>query len=518
MNSYNAVSDIEKHSASHVLALAVSRLYPMVRIGIGPVTKNGFFYDFELTEFPSKKDLEKIEDEANRIIQENLPFKQIILDRESARNIMLQKGQIFKSEIINSIPDEEISFFKTGDEFMDLCRGPHLVSTKYLGPIKIISAEETFWNDDKERSKLVRINGMVFKNIEDLAEYEKNQLEKEKRNFKDFSTNNGLGFFDDENFFLTQKGYSFIHNLFTEIEEKTIDESVIKYNLPIEILNEDRISQLLIKSVFKETPSYKRLPITILSRSICQNTILKDRKISSEIFTLSKFSKSNEVIFNITFLEKFISIFRESNLDFFADLKFFDLDDSLFQSVSTALQRSLISHNRIRSDEDKNILVELKVNDELGREWLFARLKIINNFSKTLSFGDKIINLGFTSINIYPYNIFAYYIENLRDKIPAKLSFDKFIIIPVSKEFETYSEEVLKRLKKQSIDAEVAYGNLSLNAKISKFEKKYTPIILVVGEKEVDNDSVSIRINDRDEGLVAVDNVKSYLDLNFFTK
>src|SRR5260221_5402666 len=160
----NNVSDQQKHSAAHVLALAVSRIYGNVKIGVGPVTKDGFYYDLDVSQDIKQIDLKKIEEEINNILQQNLKFQQIILPREEAINMLLQRGQIYKAELVKAIPDQEISFFKIGDEFIDLCRGPHVYSTNQIGLIILTGIENTHWNEDPTRPIMIRISGKVFNN------------------------------------------------------------------------------------------------------------------------------------------------------------------------------------------------------------------------------------------------------------------------------------------------------------------------------------------------------------------
>ena len=106
-------------------------------MGIGPVTKDGFYYDFDVPQEIKEVDLPKIENEINAILQEDLTFQQLVVSREEAMNLLLQRGQIYKAELIRAIPDTEISFYRTGDEFTDLCRGPHVSSTNHIGIIKL---------------------------------------------------------------------------------------------------------------------------------------------------------------------------------------------------------------------------------------------------------------------------------------------------------------------------------------------------------------------------------------------
>src|SRR5690606_7126984 len=133
-----------------------------VKVGIGPVTKDGFYYDFDLRKNITRENFKEIEEEMLKIREERIPFTQHVLTRDEAINLLLTRGQIYKVELINSIPDSEVSLYKTGEEFIDLCRGPHVDYTSEIGIPRIIKIEKVHWNNDPKRPKLLRIYGKVF--------------------------------------------------------------------------------------------------------------------------------------------------------------------------------------------------------------------------------------------------------------------------------------------------------------------------------------------------------------------
>jgi len=135
------VSNLEKmrHSASHVLAEAVLKIYPDAKLGIGPAIENGYYYDFEFAEPLEEEDLKAIEDEMKKIIKKKLPITQTFMKRKDAIKYLKDIGQDYKLELLEEIPDEQVSFFVTGDsEFVDMCRGPHVEDTGDIGPIKLL--------------------------------------------------------------------------------------------------------------------------------------------------------------------------------------------------------------------------------------------------------------------------------------------------------------------------------------------------------------------------------------------
>jgi threonyl-tRNA synthetase len=169
-----------RHTASHILAQAVKRLYPNAKLAIGPAIDNGFYYDFDIDGSFSPEDLKKIEEEMENIISEKLEIKRFELPREEAIKFMQEKGEPYKVELIEDLPEDAvISFYEQGD-FVDLCAGPHLPSTDRIKSFKLISAAGAYWRGSEKNKMLQRIYGTAFDNKKDLKEY-LNQLEEAKK-------------------------------------------------------------------------------------------------------------------------------------------------------------------------------------------------------------------------------------------------------------------------------------------------------------------------------------------------
>ncbi|NMB41087.1 MAG: threonine--tRNA ligase [Firmicutes bacterium] len=164
-------AEVYRHTASHVLAQAVKRIYDNVRLGIGPATDSGFYYDFAFTSPIGADDLEKVEEQIEQIIAEDIPLKRIELNREEALKIVKEQGENFKVELISDLPDEEtISFYRQG-EFMDLCAGPHLPSTGRLNFVKLLNLAGAYWRGDENNPMLQRIYGTAFPKKKMMKEY-----------------------------------------------------------------------------------------------------------------------------------------------------------------------------------------------------------------------------------------------------------------------------------------------------------------------------------------------------------
>lgn len=170
-----------RHTASHVLAQAVKRLFPNVKLAIGPAIDNGFYYDFDIEKNFSPEDLSKLEKEMEKIIKEDLPLERYTLPREEAIRFMEEKGEPYKVELIKDLPEgEEISFYKQGD-FVDLCAGPHLASTGKLKAIRLMSAAGAYWRGNEKNKMLQRIYGTAFPKRSELDEYITRLEEAKKR-------------------------------------------------------------------------------------------------------------------------------------------------------------------------------------------------------------------------------------------------------------------------------------------------------------------------------------------------
>ncbi len=191
--------EVIRHSAAHIMAQAISRLYPNADFGYGPATEKGFFYDVDLGDTKlTDDDLVNIEKEMRKIVKENLPIKPFILERKDAIKLMEERGAKYKVEHIGDLPeDAEISFFQQGD-YIDMCIGPHLCYTKALKAFKITQQSGAYWKNDKNNKMLTRINGVAFRTQEELDDYLKLLEEAEKRDHRKIGKEMGLFMLCDE--------------------------------------------------------------------------------------------------------------------------------------------------------------------------------------------------------------------------------------------------------------------------------------------------------------------------------
>ncbi|MDI3473151.1 MAG: threonyl-tRNA synthetase, partial [Thermotogaceae bacterium] len=191
-------TEFYRHTLSHVMAQAVLRIFgEKVKLGIGPTIENGFYYDFDIPDGIKDEDLPKIEEEMRKIIKENLKVERFELSKEEAVKLMKEKGQDYKVEIINEIPDEKVSFYKQGD-FVDLCRGPHAPTTGMVKHFKLLSVSGAYWRGDERNPMLYRIYGTAFATKEKLDEYLKFLEEAKNRDHRKLGPKLGLFFINTE--------------------------------------------------------------------------------------------------------------------------------------------------------------------------------------------------------------------------------------------------------------------------------------------------------------------------------
>ncbi|MDY6786650.1 MAG: threonine--tRNA ligase, partial [candidate division WOR-3 bacterium] len=161
--------DIYRHSASHILAMAVKRLFPKTKLGIGPAIEDGFYYDFDTDEPFSDEQLKSIEKEMKKIIKEDIPFEREELSREEARELLKENNETYKMELLEDM-EGNISVYKNND-FFDLCRGPHIPSTGYIKAVKLLHTAGAYWRGDEHNSMLSRIYGTAFSDKKSLKKY-----------------------------------------------------------------------------------------------------------------------------------------------------------------------------------------------------------------------------------------------------------------------------------------------------------------------------------------------------------
>lgn len=578
------VSNLEKmrHSASHVLAEAVLKIYPDTKLGIGPAIENGFYYDFEFSEPIEEKDLKAIEDEMKKIIKRKLQIVQTFMKRKDAIKYLKDIGQEYKLELLEEIPDEQISFFVTGDsEFVDMCRGPHVEDTGDIGPIKLLKTAGAYWRGDESKKMLTRIYGTAFENKEDLKKYLEQLEEAEQRNHRKLGKQlklyaiipeigQGLPVWLPRGYMIRRileeymldlerkNGYQHIltphinrgHLFETSGHLKFYKESMYA---PIRVEEEDYFLKPMNcpagMMVYKLEPkSYRDLPYKL-----------------GEFGTVYRFEKSGE----LHGLQR-VRGFTQNDAHLFCTPE--QLDDVLNETLNLLdIFYKDIGFDKYRfrlslSDREKNpdkyagdvekwavaeealrkVLVERKVEfEEMPGDAAFYGPKIdvqaVNVFGKEDSVSTiqldfnlpekfEITYVDSDGVEKQPFVIhraligsferfFAFLIEHHGGDFPLWLAPDQVTVIPISEKHNGYAQEILLALKNSDIRAEIDDRNKSMQAKIRDAEKLKIPYLVIIGDKEVETETVSVRSRSNKQiGLMKKQEFIDYLEEEIRTK
>ncbi len=555
--------DTLRHSASHILAQAVKRLYPGVKLGIGPAIEDGFYYDFYYPEGFTPEDLKRIEKEMRRIVKENYPFERIETSREEARRILREAGEDFKLELLEEIPEgETISFYRDGD-FIDLCRGPHVKSTGEVKAFKLLSVAGAYWRGDENRPMLQRIYGTAFENEEELKEYLRRLEEAKRRDHRRLGRELELfDFYDEigpglviwhpkgamvrsilEDFLKKEhlrRGYQLVviphimkadiwkisghydyyrENMFMfEIEGK--EYGIKPMNCPGHIM--------VYKSKIR---SYRDLPIRLFELG----TVYRYERagVLHGLLRVRGFTQDDAHIFcRADQLEEEIG----GVVDFVRDvLKVFGFEDvemeistrpdeyigseENWERATDALKKALEVRGidyRINPGEGAfyGPKIDVKLKDAIGRSWQCATIQCDFSLPERfqLEYIDKdgrphrpimIHRVVLGSIERFIGTL----IEHYAGAFPFWLAPEQVRVLPVSDRFLDYAREVARRIEeRENWRVSVDDGSETLPKKIRTAEKQKVPYMLVVGEKEQAEGKVSVRARGkRDEGVMSLE-------------
>lgn len=497
-------SDEARHSAAHVLAAAVLKKFPKAKIGIGPVTREGFYYEFDIGKKLKTKDLEEIEKEANRLRLEKVDLVQMVINREEAVTMLFQRGQIYKVELIKSIPDLDLSFYKLGD-FIDLCRGPHVKNTKELGPIKVLRVDENHWNNDPTRPLMQRIFGVVFNNEGELEDFLKTKEEEKNRKFDNVLDEINLGKSIGNSVLLNESGSAILNKIENLFDKHVLNDSFYD----IYVNNVDNLKEAfehLDSAFLSKTRNTKEFPVTLKTNAIVEDDFLSFEKQSHRTIVVKKYDLNIELFDLIELFNSTIKYFKSLMIDFKVDIYSSDKDMEFIESLSNIFKNEGISNSKIVINSSDSIRIVFKGIDVLKREWSLSSFLIEHN----IKLGD-ISNLSVVGLEINPFRIFAFELENTKGKLPKILSPNEVIVIPINKNYYTYALDVCKYIADLGYISDTDTSSKSLNRKIFLASQKSSSVQVVVGEKEMNNNSVSLRFNGDDLGLIKIEDVPEYL-------
>lgn len=551
------------HTTSHIMAQAIKRLYPEIKLAIGPSIDNGFYYDFDTEKPFSEEDLIKIEDEMKKIIKEDLPLERFELPRKEAIKFMEEKGEPYKVELINDLPEDAIiSFYKQG-EFTDLCAGPHVAKTGNIKAVKLLTSSGAYWRGNEKNKMLQRIYGISYPKASQLEEYLNMLEEAKKRDHKKLGkelelfmiTGEGPGF----PFFLP-KGmvlrnvledyWRKIHTLNGYQEVKTpvmLNEELwhrsghwdhYKDNMYTTKIDEQDFAlkpmncpggMLVYKS---KMHSYKDLPIRMgelglvhrheksgqlngLFRVRCftqddAHIFCLPEQIESEIIDLMHLINQVYSLFGFTYTVE-LSTRPEDSMG----------SDEDWTTAENALRKALEHENMeyVVNEGDGAFYgpkIDFHIKDSLGRDWQCGTIQLDFQMPERFDLnyigqdGEKhrpvmLHRVVFGSIERF----IGVLIEHYAGAFPTWLAPVQVKILTISDNQKEYADELVKQFMKEGIRAELDDREEKIGYKIREAQLQKIPYMLIIGEKEVEANAVGVRA--RKEGDIGQMPVKEFI-------
>ena len=556
-------AEVYRHTASHVLAQAVKRLYGNVRLGIGPPISNGFYYDFDFATPISPEDLEKIEEQVKQIIKEDLPLQRLEVSREEALKTFQELGEPFKVELITDLPEgATISCYRQG-EFIDLCAGPHLPSTGKLGSFKLLNLAGAYWRGNERNPMLQRIYGTAFPRKEMLEEYLHLLEEARKRDHRKLGRELDLFSFHEE-----APGFPFYHPRgiivrrelekfwreehqkagYQEVETPIIlNRSLWEQSGHWEHYREDMYftkidgqdyaikpmncpgSMLIYRTGMR---SYRDFPLRIAEMGLVHrheksgtlHGLMRVRCFTQDdahIFMLPE-QIEDEVAGIIELVDRFYRVF---GFNYHVELSTRPEksmgSDEMWEKATSALQSVLDKRGMpYKINEGDGAFygpkIDFHLQDSLGRTWQCGTIQLDFQMPEKfdLSYigpdGQKhrpamIHRVVYGSMERF----LALLIEHYGGAFPLWLAPVQAVVIPITDRQRTYALEIKDQLRSEKVRVEMDDRNEKVGYKIREAQVQKIPYMLVIGDKEVAARSVAVR--HREQGDLGAVPLESFL-------
>ena len=549
-----------RHTASHVLAQAVKRLYPDAKLAIGPAIDDGFYYDFDREGGFTPEDLEKLEAEMAKIVKENLPVKPFVLPRAEAVRFMEEKGEPYKVELIEDLPEEEtISFYQQG-EFVDLCAGPHIMYTKGVKAFKLTSIAGAYWRGSEKNKMLTRIYGTAFANKTDLESYLTMMEEAKKRDHRKLGKELGLFMFAEEGpgfpFFLP-KGMTLKNTLIDYWREihyrdgyQEVSTPIIlsrklwensghwdhyKDNMYTTVIDEEDYAVKPMNCpggmlVYKNQPhSYRDLPLKVGELGLVHrheksgqlHGLMRVRCFTQDDAHI--FMRDDQIEDQIKGVTKLINeVYTQFGFEYFVELSTRPEDsmgsDEDWEMATNGLRKALedMGLDYIVNEGDGAFYgpkIDFHLRDSLGRTWQCGTIQLDFQMPQrfdleyTAEDGSKkrpimIHRVCFGSIERF----IGILIEHFAGKFPVWLAPVQVKVIPVSEKSMDYATGVYEKLKAAGIRTELDHKDEKVGYKIRQAQLEKVPYMLVLGEKEAAEGAIPVRSRDKgDLGAAGLD-------------
>jgi len=534
------------HSTSHIMAQAVKRLFPEAKLGVGPAIEEGFYYDFDLPRTLSEEDLPRIEEEMRRIIEEDIPFRRREVSKDEAREIFAARGEKYKLEILDEIEDDTVSIYEQG-EFIDLCRGPHVPSTSYVRAFKLLSVSGAHWRGKEGNPMLQRIYGISFDSEEKLKAYLERLEEAKRRDHRRLGRDLDLFSLHEEGPgfpFFHPRGMVVINTLldlwrkehrkrgYQEIRTPIIlERSLWERSGHWDHYRENMYFTTIDNREFAIKPmncpggilvfqsrlrSYRELPLRMAELGIVHrhelsgvlHGLMRVRAFTQDDahIYMEPHQVKQEIIGVIDLALYFYRLFRfEYEVELSTRPEKSIGSDEMWEMATSALREALEEVGiPYTVNEGEGAFygpkIDFHLRDCLGRRWQCGTIQL--DFAMPEKF--DLVYIGADGERHRPVMLhrtilgsierfLGILIEHFAGAFPVWLSPVQVAVLPVAERHIPYAREVADLLAQRDIRVECDEENATLGAKIRKAELGKVPYILVVGDREVEHRTVSVR-------------------------
>jgi threonyl-tRNA synthetase len=542
--------DILRHSCSHVMAEAVKSLWPEVKLGIGPSIEDGFYYDFDKKEPFSDDDLVKIEQKMQEIIQKDQSFIREELTKKEATDLFKKLKEDYKVELIQEIPDEKVSIYKTGTDFLDLCRGPHLESTGKIKTFKLLSVAGAYWHGIETNPMLQRIYGTCFETKKELDEYLKNLEEAKQRDHRKLGpqleffdiyhaeAGAGLVFYHPKGALLRKiiedyektehlkRGYQMVmtpHIMQAELWKTSGHWDYYRENMyTLKIDDKDFVIKpmncpghiLIYKS---KTRSYKDLPIRYFElgtvyrheKAGVLHGLLRVRGFTQDdahIFCLpEQLREEIKAIIDFVFDTMKVFGFNDVGIELSTRPEKFIGSEDDWQQATQALEESLKAKGlpyeiNIGEGAFYGPKIDIKLKDALKRTWQCATIQCDFALPKRFALayidsdGGKKQPIMLHRVLLGSLERFmGALLEHYNAELPLWLAPVQVMVIPIKETLTDYALKVKRALEENLIRSSIDNRNETLDKRIRDAEVNKIPYCLIVGDREAKQETVSVR-------------------------
>jgi threonyl-tRNA synthetase len=553
--------EIIRHSTAHLMAQATQMLYPEAQVTIGPVIDDGFYYDFSYKDGFTESDLEKIEKNMSKLVSQNLAVKRFELSRDEAVDFFKNKGEFYKAEIIESIPQDEIlSLYEQGD-FVDLCRGPHVPSTGKLKAFKLMKLAGAYWRGDSNNEMLQRVYGTAWSNKQDLEEYIHRLEEAEKRDHRKIGKKQnlfhvqeeapGMVFWHEKGWTLYQIVEQYMRSIFRSNDYKEVHTpQLIDRSLWEKSGHWDKFGDAMFTTnsenrdyaikpmncpahiqIYKQgLKSYRDLPIRLAEFGSCHRN--EPSGTLHGIMRVRNFTQDDGHIFcTDEQVQSEVSNFIDLTYDVYKHFGFENVDiklstrpekrvgsDEVWDRAEKALQEALDNKGiQWELQEGEGAFygpkIEFVLRDCLNREWQCGTLQVDFSMPERLEAtyvdeeGNKRTPVMLHRAIVGSLERFVgILIEHYEGAFPSWLAPIQGIILNISEKHLEYVKRVEKDLKDKGLRIISDLRNEKIGFKIREHSMQRYPFILVVGDREMESDQISVRRRGgEDVGSMSVD-------------